>query len=87
MPARIGFNRNMLSFLVAEGYTHIYSKGIIDNSNEYILIPLEPGDPRLQYEELNKIVEAITSNDVYDMADGDEFINFYIELQDEDFRK
>lgn len=81
------FTRSLLAFLKETGYTHIYNFGIVTelenekDSETYLLIPLKPGDSRIFYEELNNIVEEIESNDVYDMADGDEFITFLLEMK------
>jgi hypothetical protein len=80
------FSRPLLSALKENGYTHIYNFGIIsehdgdEDSETYLLIPMKANDPRIFYEEINNIVEEIGSNDVYDMADGDEFITFLLEM-------
>lgn len=84
---QIAFNRSLLTFLKERGYTHIYNVGIItdpetgEDSETYLLIPLKANDPKVFYEEINNIVEEIESNDVYDMADGDEFITFLLEIK------
>jgi len=88
---RVPFSRELRSFLTEIGYSHIYSFGIVIEPNEiedsetYLLIPLRPGDPRILYEETDKIVEELSSNDVFDMADGDEFISFVLELPEDEF--
>lgn len=91
MTIKVPFDRNMHSFLVQEGYTHIYCKGIVpeqdelEESENYYLIPLKPADSRLQYQETDMMIEEINSTDILDMADGDEFISFFLELSANDY--
>ena len=80
------FTRQLHSFLIVNGYTHIFNLGIrpasdqSEDSEDFILIPLKPDDPRLTYEEIDTVIEEINNNEVFDMADGDEFISFSVEI-------
>ena len=86
------FTKELLWFLESQGYTHILSLGADATENtpaggqdNYRLLPLKPGDPRLSYEETDYIIEPIDGNDVIDMAAGDEFICFMIEVPIQEF--
>jgi len=81
----------LLEFLIRQGYSHLYSFGIfaegdnMDESENFLLIPLKPGDPRLQFEEGDKVIDEITSAEVYEMVKGDPFITFFVELPEIEF--
>lgn len=91
MKYRAEFTRQLHSFLIEQGYTHIYSLGIrpkpgeVEDGEDYLLIPLKPNDPRLQYQETNTHIDPINSPDIIEMTDGDEFISFYIEIPMEEY--
>lgn len=75
------FDKELQKYLIYQGYTHILCNGVIDKETEdYILFPLKPDDPRLSYEESDLIIEPILSHNITDMASGDEFITFYVDL-------
>lgn len=80
------FTRALHAFLIQQGYSYIYSKGIIakpgemEEAEDYILIPLKPGDPRLQYQETDMHIDEINSPDILEMLGGDEFISFFVEM-------
>ena len=80
------FTKPLLAFLVQQGYTHVYSLGIrpkpgeTEDEEDYILIPLKAGDPRLQYQETDMHIDSIDSPEVIEMAAGDEFISFFAEI-------
>ncbi len=75
------FTNLIQDFLLKEGYTHILSVGIKDNKTEdYFLVPLQPGDERLRYEESDFGIAKIKSAEITEMAMGDPFISFWIEL-------
>jgi hypothetical protein len=87
---QLEFTPELYNYLIAKGYSHLYSLGNIVRESErdnedYILVPLQPGDPRIHYEETDAIVNSIGSDEVKDMVSGDEFITFYIELPEEGF--
>jgi len=86
------FNKDLLAFLQEMGYSHILSLGAAPAENapegyrdDYRLTPLKPDDPRLNFEELDLMIEPIQANDVKDMAAADEFIRFIIEMPVTDF--
>lgn len=85
------FTRKLHSFLIDQGYTHIYSLGIrpkpgkIEEVEDYILVPLKPGDVRLTYQETDMHIEEINSPDVIEMLGGDEFISFFVEMPMEEY--
>lgn len=86
------FNRELLQLLKDSGYTHIYNMGIRINiweadSEDYVLVPLKPDDARLQYEETEMMIEDINSSDVYDMADGDPFITFLLDMPEHEYEQ
>jgi hypothetical protein len=95
MTGRIEFSNDVQKFLVLKGYTHLYMMGVRsnvfitdDDENEnYLLVPLKKNDPRIFYEETEMLIDDINSNDVMDMAAGDEFINFIIELPIEELQE
>lgn len=80
------FTKALHAFLARQGYTHIYSLGIrpkpgeTEDGEDYILIPLKSGDPRLQYQETDMHIDVIDSPEVIEMAAGDEFISFFAEI-------
>lgn len=75
------FNKELQQKLIQQGYTHMLCVGVLDKETEdYILIPLKAEDPRMKYEETDLLIEPMQSHDVNDMAAGDEFITFYVEL-------
>jgi hypothetical protein len=87
---QLEFTRELYNYLIKKGYSHLYSIGNIvregePDNEDYVLVPLQPEDPRIHYEETDAIVNAIESDEVRDMVGGDEFITFYIELSEEDF--
>lgn len=88
---KIEFTRKLQSFLIYRGFTHIYNLGIRPTSDanecreDFILIPLKPDDPRLTYEETDTVIEKINDNEVMDMADGDEFISFFVEIPESEY--
>lgn len=86
---RVPFNRKLRSYLLDQGYTHVYNKGIEsyekdgtkdDEDNKYILTPLRPGDPAFSDAAMSERIEDINSTDVCDMAEDDMFINFLLEI-------
>ena len=85
------FTREVQSFLVKEGYTHIYCKGIDNDCNEdndvYILIPYKKEDILIESGLNLKRFEEINHTEVFDMADGDEFIRFTLEMKTDDYQK
>ncbi len=91
MTTRAAFTKQLHAFLVEKGYTHMYSIGIrpkpgeLEENEDYILLPLKPGDPRLTYEETDRIINEINDHEVMDMAGGDEFIRFYVEMPMEEY--
>ena len=87
MAEQIGFNPPVPGFLKLRGYSHIYNHGIIGDTDDYLLEPLTQNDLRLVFPELDVEIEDINNNDVFDMADGDEFITFYIQLTDDEFTR
>ncbi len=87
---QIEFTPEFYHYLKSKGYSHLYSTGNVvpegaPDNEDYILVPLLPGDARIHYEETDAIVNPIDSDEVKDMLSGDEFISFYIELQKEEF--
>jgi len=86
---KIQFCADVYQYLKSKGYTHLYAVGnrIVEGEpdhEDYILIPLMPGDPRITYDEVDAIVNEINSNEVLEMMQGDEFITFYIDLPAEE---
>jgi hypothetical protein len=81
MTVKTTFTPALLAFLKGKGYSHIHNIGNIDSDNNvYLLRPLKHGDGRLQYQETNQQIEPISDTDVAEMAAGDEFITFLIEI-------
>lgn len=91
MTTRAAFTKHLHYYLVERGYTHMYSIGVrtkpgeAEENEDYILVPLKPGDPRLSYEETDSIINGINDHDVMDMTEGDEFIRFYVEIPMEEY--
>ena len=85
---RVPLNHELQSFLAGEDYTHLYNMGvegdrlpIKDNSDiDYIIIPLKKDDPLFNDESTAEKIEEIRSNEVFDMAHGNGFIKFIVEL-------
>jgi len=82
---QVAFSPELYQYLKTKGFSHLYAIGNRvpegePDHDDYVLVPLLPSDPRINYEESDAIVNAIDSDEVKDMAAGDEFINFYIEL-------
>lgn len=82
---QVEFSKQLIFFLKKKGYTHLLEKGVSQTApdserDDYVIVPLKNDDARIQYEELNYIVDTIDSNDVLEMASGDEFIKFVVEL-------
>jgi len=86
MTLNIEFNSEVWKNLKKEGYTHIYRRGIKnesdENDNDYILVPLKPTDIRIRFEESDLMIHPIDSSDITDMLSGDPFIRFMIELSE-----
>jgi hypothetical protein len=85
---QIAFSTALYKYLKTKGYSHLYATGnrIAEGEpdhEDYVLVPLLPTDERIGYGEMDGIVYEIDSDDVKDMAQGDEFISFYIELSPE----
>jgi hypothetical protein len=83
------FTRDIHQFLIAQGYSHIFSQGVDpadsnEESPDYILIPIRPGDSRI--ETPTGIIEVITDTDVLEMIAGDEFIHFVVEVPVKEFQ-
>jgi len=82
------FSPELLAFLKQEGYTHIQNIGNMDSNDDiYLLRPLKSDDPRLIFEETDHEIERITDDDVAEMAHGDQFISFMIEMPSVDLEK
>lgn len=86
---RSEFTSDIHQFLIAQGYTHIYSQGVDpadanEESPDYILIPIKPGDSRIG--STTAIVEEIAATDVLEIVAGDEFIHFVVEVPVKDFQ-
>jgi hypothetical protein len=87
---QIAFSPELYEYLKVKGYSHFYAIGnrIAEGQpdhEDYVLVPLLPDDPRINYEESDVIIYEIDADDVKDMIQGDEFINFYVELSMEVF--
>lgn len=77
---RIPFQRSIQNYLLTQKYTHTYNRGHeIDDkdSNDYFIIPLKEEDLQF-YDKNNPAIDLMGSDDMYEMADGIEFINFII---------
>lgn len=85
---KVPFNRDLQTFLADEGYTHLYNIGIDgnrmpikdDSDLDYLFIPLKEHDPLFRDASTAEKIEEIRSNEVFDIADGDRFIKFIVEL-------
>jgi hypothetical protein len=84
---RAVFSKELLQFLKKQGYTHILSVGDKPTEHgpdghydDYNLVPLKPGDLRLQFEETDHIIATVESEDVHTMANGVDAIRFLIEI-------
>lgn len=89
---RAELSKELLDFLEQRGYRYILSIGASASEDyqegtkdDYRIIPLKADDPRLTYEETDYGIDPIKSNDVLEMAAGDEFIRFMIEIPVEDY--
>jgi hypothetical protein len=87
------FDFHLINFLIQEGYTHIWNTGITNPNptsiatEDYLLIPLLPSDPRINYEEAQGKCLKINSLDVEDMAIGADAIRFIIQLPTDKYLK
>jgi hypothetical protein len=83
---KIEFTKQVYLNLIQQGYTHIYSRGTLDQKsdtdNDFFLVPLKADDPRLRFEESDLIIEDIHSSEVLDMLNGDPILKFYISTTD-----
>lgn len=89
----VPLKKELVTFLWENGYSHFLSKGIIksnyeaDDSDDYILLPIKPGDLRHQFEEAELIISHFDSLDVQDMLLGTDGISFKVELSNDEFEK
>ena len=91
---KVKFTRKMHAFLIRDGFTHVYNRGLlnisgefIDDNEEYVIIPLKEGDPKFQHPSTQLMIEEIIHPEVWDMAKGDTFIRFSVELQSTVYEK
>ena len=97
--ARAVLTPTLHAYLLQLGYTHLLSKGVlpprIDRSLEetqhdeeevdIMLIPLRPGDPRITVPVTDQPIDAIDSEAVQDMLQGDVFLQFLVEMPVEEY--
>jgi len=86
------FTTEMHQFLIDEGYTHIYNKGVIEvdesgDGDEFILKPLNTSNLKFHLEQFPEKVEVIKNSDIYDMSEGDPFISFMVEIPLDEFQR
>lgn len=85
------FDLQLNNFLIQKGFTHIWCSGINNpkaNSIEiqdYLIIPLQPNDPRINSETASDQCLEITSLEVQEMAMGADTIRFLIQLENETY--
>lgn len=91
----IPFTRELQNFLARRDFTHLYNQGVAsdtkpikdDEDINYILIPLKAGNPCFKDKSKSIKIERIKSSDAIDMADGDPFTRFVIEVPIEDLEE
>jgi hypothetical protein len=89
------------AFLQQLGYSHLLSQGVLpprtersleetqhdEEEGDFMLIPLRPGDLRISNPEADQAVDALDSEAVQDMLQGDVFLQFLVELPDEEYAR
>lgn len=88
----VAFTKSLNDFLTKTGYTHIFSLGVDDadvspDSDDkvvYWLQPLKPGDSRIANDDTSFMVSEIKSDDIIDMATGQDNTIFMIRVPVED---
>lgn len=87
----VQFTKPLHDYLIKRGYTHFLSLGINPKElveagepetgkEKYWLEPLRADDPRLSYQETEQLIQEIKASDVYEMAEGQDEINFIISV-------
>jgi len=89
--SKIIFTNEVLQFLIRQGYTHMYCKGVVEvdetgNGDEYILVPLKSSNKLKAFKDQfpESIIEDIKSSDIVDMSYGDPLIGFSVEMPTEE---
>jgi hypothetical protein len=89
------------TFLKQHGYTHLLSQGVLpprtersleetqhdEEEGDFILIPLKPGDARIAKPDDDQPVDALDSEAVQDMLQGDVFLQFLVEMPEDEYEK
>jgi hypothetical protein len=92
---KVPFNRDIQNYLAEHGFTHLYNEGIASNRSpirddsdiDYIIIPIKANDPHFNGDDTSQKIEEIKSNETFDMADGDPFTRFVLELPVKEYEK
>lgn len=88
------FKKDLYQYLVQNGYSHIQNIGCSETGeddnkevSDYLLIALKQTDPLITSDNTDLWIEEINSTDVKEMLDGEEGVNFIIELPENEYQK
>ncbi len=94
MTTQAPFKKDLYQYLVQNGYSHIQNVGTSETGeddskdvSDYLLIALKQNDPLITSEDTELWIEEISSTDVKEMLDGEDGINFIVEIPENEYQK
>lgn len=94
MNTQAPFKKELHRYLMQIGYSHVQIVGCLETGvgeekdiSDYFLVALKENDPNKASDDTKLWVEEINSTEVREMLEGEEGINFLIEIPETDFAK